>query len=536
MDLWVSTDGGRGNDAIDWYRAGNLGSECYLFLPGSVEISSLKIGFTGADDIIIQDRIVHNGDPVDFLQAGGQYTVNAGKRLTLYVMQGSPGYPAIYITTESGSLTDIHESKDHKEPGYLLFVSSEGSVEYDGALKYIKIRGNSSTAFNKKNYQIKLAEGTSLAGMGKNKTWVLTGNFKDRSLLRNQITLDMAEYAGLQYTPGHLFAELYINHAYMGFYLFGEKVMIDDERVDIADLEELTQSLNGESLSQYSPAGSLTVQPGKYKAYNIPADPDDITGGYLVEFETYTSRYTENASAYHTTRKNTVVVKSPEYCSVAQMEYISGYMQRFEDAIFASDGIDPATGKHYTELANLDSLVNKYLVEEISKNYDGNYSSMFFYKNRDEIDPLLYAGPCWDYDSSYGSYAREDNASNVLNGEKLWIASANEKVAKYWWPALYNQKDFYASVTARYQAVFRNAIEILLGKARDDAGKLLSIDEYAERIQDSAAMNFVRWPISKKATTAANTGDTFEKNIDYLKNFLTVRETFLDQLWLGQTP
>ena len=123
-----------------------------------------------------------------------------------------------------------------------------------------------------------------------------------------------------------------------------------------------------------------------------------------------------------------------------------------------------------------------------------------------------------------------------MNGKKLWIANPNEKHTAYWWPALYEQKDFYAAVTARYQDVFRNAIEILLGKARDDAGKLLSIDEYAERIQDSAKMNFVRWPLSKKVTTVADTGNTFEKNIDYLKNFLTVREAFLDQLWLGQPP
>ena len=101
------------------------------------------------------------------------------------------------------------------------------------------------------------------------------------------------------------------------------------------------------------------------------------------------------------------------------MEYISGYMQSFEDAIYASDGIDPATGKHYTQLVDLDSLVNKYLIEEVSKNYDGNTSSMFFYKDSDAVDPLMYAGPCWDYDSAYASYAREDNAKRVLTGKNL---------------------------------------------------------------------------------------------------------------------
>ena len=533
-DLWVSSDGGKGSDAIAWYREENKKYSYYLFLPGNVELSALKIGFTGAETITVQGEKVKNGDSAAFLKPGEQYTVTAGKKYTLHVMQGSPDYPAVYITTESGSLKTIHKNKANKEAGTLLFVAADGKTEYDGALKYIKMRGNSSTTFKKKNYQVKLTQGTDLAGMGKSKTWVLTGNSRDKSLLRNQITLDMAEYAGMKYTPGHLYAELYINHEYMGFYLFGEKPMVDDSRVDITDLEAKTENLNDLELSEYAMTGSKTAQPGKYKANAIPNDPEDITGGYLVEYESYALRYKENASVYHTTRKSTLAIKSPEYCSEAQMEYISTYMQSFEDAIYASDGIDPATGKHYTQLVDLDSLVNKYLIEEVSKNYDGNTSSMFFYKDSDAVDPLMYAGPCWDYDSAYASYAREDNAKRVLTGKNLWIGDA--KGGKYWWPALYKQQDFYAAMTARYKDVFRKAVDILLGAAEDETGKLRSIDAYVEDIRQSAEMNFVRWPMLKHTSAVAKTGYTFDMNIDYLKNFITERKAFLDGLWLNEQP
>lgn len=533
-DLWVSSDGSKGLDAIAWYKQENKNYSYYLFLPGNVEISSLKIGFTGVDTITIDGKKIHNGDSVGFLESGEKYTLIAGKKYTLHVMQGSAGYPAVYITTESGKLTQIHKHKDNKETGNMLFIDAEGVTEYDGSLKYIKMRGNSSTTFKKKNYQIKLTDGTNLAEMGKNKTWVLTGNSRDKSLLRNQITLDMAEYAGLSYTPEHLFAELYINHEYMGFYLFGEKAMIDDDRVNVTNLEEETENLNEKDLSEYKLVGSKSAQPGKYKAYDIPNEPDDITGGYLVEFESYAVRYGDNASVYHSTHKNTLAIKSPEYCSVAQMEYISKYLQSFENAIFASDGVDPDTGKHYAELVDFDSLVNKYLIEEVSKNYDGNSSSMFFYKDRDAVDPLMYAGPCWDYDSAYASYAREDNAKKVLTGEKLWIGNATGQ--KYWWPALYKQSDFYEAMTQRYHDVFQKAINILLGTETDETGKLLSIDAYVEKIQESADMNFARWPIMKNSSTVAQTGNTFEKNITYLKSFLEERKSFLDELWLGETP
>ena len=46
-------------------------------------------------------------------------------------------------------------------------------------------------------------------------------------------------------------------------------------------------------------------------------------------------------------------------------------------------------GRHYTELADMTSLVRKYMIEEISKNYDGNKSSQFFYKDRDDKDPKI---------------------------------------------------------------------------------------------------------------------------------------------------
>ena len=82
--------------------------------------------------------------------------------------------------------------------------------------------------------------------------------------------------------------------------------------------------------------------------------------------------------------------------SAAQGEYASALLNSFERAIFASDGVDSETGRHYTEIADFDSLVRKYMIEEVCKNYDGNKSSQYFFKDSDAVDPLLYAGPVWD--------------------------------------------------------------------------------------------------------------------------------------------
>ena len=524
--LWVSPHAEKDMAAIEWYKNGN---EYYFFIPGNTDIADMVFGLDHADSAKVNGVEIRGGDSAGCLEYSNKNVVFIeGKRYAVTVMHGSAGLPAVYLTTESGSLDYIHKSKSNKEGGTVLFVNGSGETEYDGVLTSVKTRGNSSLTFKKKNYTLKLEKSTDLCGMGKSKTWIITGNYRDKSLLRNQITYDMAMYAGLEYTPEHITCEVYINNEYMGAYLFSEKVMISKSRIAIRDLEEETEALNGGDVSGFKRTGSATAQAGKFKAYQIPEEPEDITGGYLIEFESYSARYKQEASVYYTKKKNTLVIKSPEYCSQAQMAYITSFMQSFENAIFAKNGTDSKTGLHYSELVDMDSLVKKYLIEEVSKNYDGNSSSMFFYKPEDSISQKAFAGPVWDYDSAYASYARDDNAKKILTGKNFYINNAKSNL---WWPALYKQADFKDAVIREYQSTFAPAMEILLGRRTDETGTLKSLDEYAEEIRASADMNFIRWPISANPSTAAKTGATFSLNITYLKNFIAERYDFLCGEW-----
>ena len=189
-NLWLSSDGQFGIEAIQWYKARDVH---YLFIPGNAVKDELRIGFSGVDQIQINGETFEQGASAAALPIDEVVTVrNGSHKYSVCVKQGSKGLPALYILTESGSLEKIHKNKENKEEGELLFVTPEGETAYDSALSHIKMRGNSSTSFKKKNYQIKLDKGTDLMNMGKNKTWILTGNSRDKSLLRNQITMDMA--------------------------------------------------------------------------------------------------------------------------------------------------------------------------------------------------------------------------------------------------------------------------------------------------------------------------------------------------------
>ena len=527
--LWLSPDGTRTAEAICWYETEKDG--LFFFLPANLDLTGMQFGLSGCDSVVFQKSgiAVFPGDSAAFLNPG-EYSVSVdGKGRKLTVLRGSPGLPALYIATESGSLTYIEKRKDRKEAGSLVFVGPDGERQYEGALEHIKCRGNSSMTFPKKNYQIKLENGTDLMGMGKAKKWILTSGYRDKSLLRNPIVYDVAEFIGLAYTPQHCMAELYINNEYRGLYLFSEKVEIGDSRIEIADLEKKTEKLNDHALSSYPLAGSRTFKKGYSKSFAIPAEPEDITGGYLVEFESYASRYEEEPSAYATKRGNTLVIRSPEYASEAQMKYVSSRLQAFETAIYSKDGTDPGSGLHYDEIVDFDSLVKKYLLEEFCKNYDGNFSSQFYYKPADEVSDKFFAGPAWDYDSSFGSYAREDNAKRVLPGSGLWIGGEN--LNRIWWPALYSQADFREGVAAAWPDTIRPAIEVLLGQRPAGDGALRSLADYAESIRDSYEMNVTRWPRLPNPSGIVNTGNTLDKNIAFLADFLTARLDFLSGEW-----
>ena len=512
-------------DAVMWQRANN---QYYVFLPGTGDLSDARVWF-GTDEVItFNDQVLANGDRVTGLSPDTTVVLRfQGRGFLVNIMQGSP-IPALFISTASGNTTAIDQSKQYREEGALLLKDASGRPVYDGALEHIRLRGNTSATFPKKNYAFKLKVKTDLLGMGRAKKWVLTGNARDHALLRNQICFAMADHAGLPYTPECRQVDLYFNHLYHGTYLLQEKIEIGESRVAIDDLEEATEDVNELPLDSYPAAGSRSSEKGMYKYLEIPNDPDDITGGYIVEFEYAPKRYAEEACAYTTQHSRIIMLKDPDKASEAQVLYIAALMQGFENAIFAEDGTDPETGRRYDEFVDLDSLVLKYMLEEIAKNEDSNQSSQYFYKPSDRVSTVAFAGPAWDYDSCLGDFGNA-NTKDLLTPTGFYCNVAQR--TNDWWPQLYKKQDFVEEVRHIWQTRYAPAVRILLGQESDPEGKLLSIEEYARQIEASAAMNFIVWPMKQSGKSLANTGKTFAQNIKFLTDFLSKRYAFLDQQW-----
>ena len=93
------------------------------------------------------------------------------------------------------------------------------------------------------------------------------------------------------------------------------------------------------------------------KWINIPNDPVDITGGYLLELE-FASRYNDEISGFVSNHGQWVVVKSPEYASEAEVRYIAGLYNEAEEALYSETGYN-SIGKHYTDYFELYGISTK---------------------------------------------------------------------------------------------------------------------------------------------------------------------------------
>lgn len=494
-------------DAIAWYPSGSI---YYLFLPSTTDPGAIRLWFT-ADQVTIDGKTVGNNTVTDVFSATGDHkmTMN-GNSYLLRVMQ-SENIPAMFLTTASGTMANIDASANHSvsETGSMLLTEEDGSVAYDDALSQVRGRGNATWAYPKKPYQIKLDSKTNLLGMGKAKTWILLANYYDKSLIRNALVFDMADQVGLTDPVQYVYVDFYANHQYLGNYMLCEKVEIKTNRVDLNDLEKETEDLNSADLETYSRGGDVnSTDAGSYKYYNVPNNPDDITGGYLLEFD-YSNRYNDEACGFVTNHGVPVVIKSPEYASKAQVEYIRAYVQAAEDAIYSNTGCN-SQGKHYSEYIDVDSAVLHYLLEEWCRNPDGAFSSFYLYKDSDlSGDSKLHFDQVWDYDTSFGNLT---NINFGMDGaSKWWVKSVR------WYSALFKHDEFVEQVETAY-------LNTVLPAAQ---GITAALPDYEDQLASSAAMNFVRW--SRNAVQNGDTGTSFSGSIDYIATFIETREAFFEE-------
>ncbi len=513
---------------VEWFLAedGNY----YLFVPTSISTALCKVSFTADGEVTIDGDEVQNGDVIS-LANKSSISVACGAKTYEVKIIAETELASVFITTESGSLDAIYADKEHKEAGYIQVIGEDGlTYEYDGDLEYIKGRGNSTWKMEKKPYNIKLDKKADLFGMGKSKKWSLIANHSDTSLMRNAIIYSVAGEV-LDYTPKYTPVDLYINNDYMGSFILTTRVEIDDNRVEIDNLDDANEEANPDvdfdALALAGTRGQYSgLMEGTQKWVEIPNDPDDISGGYLMEME-IADRYDSEISGFVSNNGQPVIFKNPEYATESEVKYISGVYQNFEDAVMSEDGCN-GDGDYYTELCDAETFQKFYAINEWASNMDCGLTSTYFYKPQG--DDKLYAGPVWDFDIALGNNTNNRYGCDYTNPEEFTVCFGRQykntifgqldvKKVPTLFNALCQKEDFVAGV----KTVWDNEI-----KAVVNAMNSTEIDKYAEKIEGSAVANAIRWNIY--GTTDIDTiKSNFNADVDFVKDFSAKREAFLTE-------
>ena len=465
----------------------------YLFLPASADLTKLSLTVTTTP---VSDKVLLTGDKgTAYLQgtvdltavaaanADGyrEITASVGKgadTLTFRVMQAS-AIPTMYLTSADSAnrgLAYVDGSKNNVVTDAAMeLIAANGTSIYNGGLKQLKARGNSTFTYaEKKSYQIKLAEPSDLLGKQEQvKTWVLLASYFDATQMHDKMVKDLAAELGLAYTASCDWVNLYYDGVYRGIYLLSEKNSVGETSVAITDMEQAYEQLNEGYGTDMTTALAENSYGQQYQYTKDLTEPENITGGYLIELN---HDKWDEASGFKTRQSVAFNVKSPEWCGEAAMKYISEYYQAFEDAVYATDdtgaytGYNASTGKYFYDYVDMDSLVKVFLLQELSLNCDGFISSVYFYK---DADGKMFAGPIWDQDMTFGTGWTKTNAADIEDYHYL---------AK----ALIQIPAFKTAVVEYYSSTFAPAVREWLGNNG-------TIAHQYSLLKNSAAMNYTLW-------------------------------------------
>ncbi len=511
-----------------WFN--DVDSRYYLFLPSDAKKDSVRLSIN-KNSVTVGATVIENNALTDVFSEGNEFTVLCDEKEYPLVVMQSENLPSVYITTESGSLDYVHADKSNKEKA-VISVAENGEVTMSNtSLKQIKGRGNSTWNFEKKPYNISFDDKVDLFGMGKAKKWSLLASYHDGAFLRNPLAFYLAEEMGLHYTSEYRHIDLYINGDYLGNYILCESVEIGKTRIDINDLKDANEDANPDVDDiEDLPAGS-NVSPEVLKPYTvpnsmkwieIPNDPEDISGGYLLELD-FQTRYAEEISGFVSNRGQCVVVKEPEYASKAQVEYVSRLWNEAEEAFYSEDGYN-SLGKHYSDYFDVESLARMFILEEFAGENDAGRSSVFFYKSQDS-DKFI-TSPVWDFDGAFG---RDIPVADIsTNMPDIWFA-AN----RYMTPVL-NGKN--VTIPTIFNLAFRHEdFRAVVANVWKENDKLFSTEKTGEFIETnsdllraSALMDIIRWK-DRSFANIKNVDSIYTKWVNEVSNYVSERKEWLDK-------
>lgn len=486
------------------------------------EGSTLEVKLNGVYNEYVAGTSIDFTNPVVFRLTNGLFNNE-------YVVSvRNSGLPVMVINQQGGSTTwnetglSIYPKDADFDNilasagGSITVYNADGTVNLNSAAAAVRLRGNTTQDYPKKPFAIKLdkkADILNIMNGGTHKRWVLLANWKDRSLMRNAVSMGLAEVMkntltdGMKWNPTGKHVELIYNGVHIGNYFLTEQIKIDKGRLNIKAPYDITKN-------------------GVITADNI----DDY--GYLLEADDY---YDEDAK-FTTRTYQPFMFKDDVDAGGVIMNYVKNKVQGIEDNLY--------NGKYsiaYNDL-DLNSVIDYWIFYELVLNKElGHPKSVYMY-----IDGKgkLSAGPVWDFD--WQSLPHIDNLTSGAMFESGFTPSYTESMVAYakafiknsgipnaplqeedraymWYPLLFKDTETFGPLA-------KERWETVKGAWIAYAPKII---EMGESLKASAKCNDEMWPVnaSNRSTyIGSNAGYAGDENMSFEDAYKAMSENLLRRI------
>ena len=451
--------------------------------------------------VVVRAEVFSADDKLHGLPATAQFVQLANSVSTF-----SSQLPVL-VLDEHGAGDLIKDGIDH--PAWFYLYAPGGAATFAASPSLatpttMSVRGNFSANFPKSSYSLTLQTELGrdnpqpLLGLDNASDWALIGPWStDRSYIRNAFVYALSNGMG-RWAPRTKFVETFVNKDadgltstdYTGIALLTDRIKISPDRVNIASL------------------GSSDVI--------APA----VTGGYVFKFDplpdpTHYNFITDHGIPSQLAGESTaLVIEIPNANDLnqPQRDYIHGYIQQAENALFATKASGYAN-RSYLDFIDLPSWVDHHLLEVFVGNVDALYHSEYFYKDR---GGKIVSGPAWDFDGTMGDgdpRCEQWNTWDTTGGRDVWNYD--------WWGLLAHDPEFMQAWIDRWQALRRDQF------SAENLGNLA--DSLAAEIgPDAAARDLARWPDNQSRFPGGYLGE-----VAHLKDWITNRAAWIDQQFVA---
>ncbi len=353
----------------------------------------------------------------------------------------------------------------------------------------VKGRGNSTWGQPKKPYKIKFDKKQSLFGSSyKAKSWVLLANYFDKSLSRNALAYELSSRMNsISFSPARQYVDVYLNGVYVGVYLLTDQIETGSGRVDI-DESEATDGNTGYLME--------LDQPSRIEADGAVLNESYFqSNGFSFAFKTPDI-------------EDEYFINNHETC----ISYIKTYM---DNCFTAMQGTNWET---ITNLMDVESFAETYLIQELFANNDCGYSSFYLVKDK---DGKLEAGPVWDFDIGAGNINYNMGSSTGCSPDaRLWANTAN-----IFYMYLLRHSEFKQLVTQKIYSYNQTFVDVI------SLADSTNADGYYQMYQNALNRNFAKWNIMGKYVWPEPNDvvalSTVPDQMDYLYNWLTKRFAYM---------